>query len=192
MLNGDRFVCLNNAISNVTGSTFTVTEVNYHASWSLDSVSAGGGGFELTTIKIDDIVGAHLTQGVERIVLKLDVEGYETRALDGAAKTLREKDVMVIYEDHGSDSTCSNTAYMFASGFNVFYVSDEGSVRQMKSLADVSSVKRNHERGYNFAAAKRGGSFDRRAAEWIARGCVDSPEQEAGGCGTGVGEPARC
>lgn len=117
--------------------------------------------YKIETITIDSICDRFIAGNRDaRIVIKLDVEGAEIQAIEGAKSVLGSREVIVIYEDHGQDSSCSiSDLFMNNMGFDIFYCDEHGSIVQMKSLADVRSIKVDASTGYNFSACSKNSSF---------------------------------
>lgn len=108
------------------------------------SVSTAGG-IAVGTVSIDRIARSL----PEPLIIKLDVEGAEVRALKGAKRTLA-RDVVLIYEDHGNDSSCTNSRYILDElGFHVF---DPRLRRPCYGLSDIVRSKEHPSVGYNFVA----------------------------------------
>jgi FkbM family methyltransferase len=96
------------------------------------------------------------------IVVKLDVEGLESRliaTLDPSA----DDDVLVVYEDHGRDSTHATTASVLSKGFHVAFLYD-GHLRPIsaESVNELDTLKWNPLWGYNLVAAAGSGPAWRR------------------------------
>ncbi|MFL6239149.1 MAG: FkbM family methyltransferase [Actinomycetes bacterium] len=108
----------------------------------------------VSTITIDEL--AETAHG-RPLVVKLDVEGAEAQAVDGAERTGRE--ALWIYEDHGMDREHAATARFLASGFQVLDITSTGRATQISSLDQLSGIKTNRKLGYNFAAFHAAGPW---------------------------------
>lgn len=105
---------------------------------------------------IDCLVGQ-----ATRVLVKLDVEGAEPAALQGAAKTLARADVAILYEDHGSDADCRATQAMLKADLPIYEVTGSGIVCQLAGVRDVRQRKTNPSVGYNYVAVTPRGAYDR-------------------------------
>ena len=121
-----------------------------HASAHL-ALDAGAGANdtveEVETICIDDMV----PQGVAALI-KLDVEGAETAAIDGAARAIRQGSVF-IYEDHGSDLSSTVTQHFMALG-DMAVLSIETEPQRVSSAEHLAQIKTDRYKGYNFLAGR--------------------------------------
>jgi FkbM family methyltransferase len=88
----------------------------------------------------------------DRIIVKIDVEGAEPEAIEGAHRTI-ESGALLIYEDHGSDRSCSTTASLLEMGLDVYSL--EGGIERVHTLDQALALKTSHRKGYNFVAAAR-------------------------------------
>jgi len=82
------------------------------------------------------------------VVVKLDVEGAEIPAGEGAAQTLAERDVIFLFEDHGQDPECRVSRHLMDLGMVVL---SPGHPHPL-TIAEIRAVKTDPLRGYNFAA----------------------------------------
>jgi len=144
------------AIHARTGDTLTfVNTYRSHASAHLSSATPAGpedGTETVTTVAIDDLV----PQGRVALI-KLDVEGAEIAAVRGASRSLRDGSVL-IYEDHGADTTCETSAHLLNDPDMRLYSVQNG-LKRLRTVADVRAVKSDPFRGYNFMAARAGSSL---------------------------------
>lgn len=109
---------------------------------------------EVKTVSIDSVV-SRITIGKEfgRTIIKLDVEGAECQAIEGAAKTLASG-ALLIYEDHGRDRTCAVTQLLLRTNFDVYSLEPE--FRLIRGISDALALKKNRRKGYNFLAVAAG------------------------------------
>jgi FkbM family methyltransferase len=145
-VNRDRFQTLHRAIFARSGEIVKISQPGS------DHASAGIGeaGIDVETVTIDDL--ARTLRPSQLLVIKLDVEGVEIPAFQGASETLAGP-VVVMFEDHGSDPTSKVCRFVMETlGLSVFaYMQDRGFVRLM-SVDDASALKVNCKKGYNFFA----------------------------------------
>lgn len=153
-LNGRRFETLHRAIHESSGITVSIKqEGDNHA-----GAAVGAEGVPVLTITIDELVSSRPISSIP-LVIKLDVEGLEIVALKGASNTLMG-DVVVIYEDHGSDTESSVTEFVINTlGMQVVYYDDRLRPVVIQSAQDASALKRDRKRGYNFFALSTGSSL---------------------------------
>ncbi len=155
--NGASFTILHNALWRSSGERLIFrTGREAHAGGHLGSVAGFVGSWrleaseEVNTVTIDSIVSNLTSQNkFDRIVIKLDVEGAEREAIEGAQNAVA-RGALLIYEDHGSDRACSVTATLLDMGLCIYGL--EHGVRRMHALDDVMRSKANRRQGYNFLA----------------------------------------
>lgn len=101
------------------------------------------------TITIDTALQYVLPR--ELTILKIDVEGHEQAALDGARKTLNGSCV-VIYEEHGSGQ-CDVTVRLLDEGYSVLFM-NRGRFIRIRSGAEARQQLTRPAVGYNFVATR--------------------------------------
>ncbi|MEL6992840.1 MAG: FkbM family methyltransferase, partial [Pseudomonadota bacterium] len=102
---------------------------------------------EVETVCIDDLVPGGISA-----LIKLDVEGAEIAAIDGADRTIREGSVF-IYEDHGSDLGSAVTRhFMGQGGIAVFAI--ETRPQRVPDAEHLARIKTDRYKGYNFLAGR--------------------------------------
>jgi FkbM family methyltransferase len=113
------------------------------------------------TVAIDDLVPAGTAA-----LIKLDVEGAEIAAIDGAAHALAAGAVL-IYEDHGNDPDCTVSAHLLRDpDMRLFAIDDE--LVPMPDIATLHGRKTDPFKGYNFLAARHDSALLARIAEGFA------------------------
>jgi len=121
-----------------------------HASARLEGAAAAGPLDRVEcvpTLAIDDLVPEGLAA-----LIKLDVEGAEIAAIDGAKRALAEGAVL-IYEDHGNDPACEVSAHLLAQPQMRLHAIEAGLV-PLRDLDAIRARKRDPFTGYNFLAAR--------------------------------------
>jgi FkbM family methyltransferase len=172
-LNGDRFSCLHRAIARTSRQRLCLRHAEnfwdsgLHADTQV--IAANEGDFQaadlwVESISLDDLAEQFLGLRQGPVVLKLDVEGMEIAALQGAAALLAAHPLL-IYEDHGRfDREGSVGHYVFDKlGYNVF-AWDDGSKRmlEMLTLEAIHQRKKRANVGYNFFACSSQSPFYQR------------------------------
>lgn len=149
------------AVWDVPGEQVSMrTDPHRHAWASVDESlaaqldAAGFAAEEVPTTTVDALVAS--APGGDLVVVKLDVEGVELRALEGAGTTL-SGNAVVIYEDHGRDASSRTTeAVIERFGLDVFHLED-GTLRLQRLFKrDLPVLKADTRRGYNLIACKSG------------------------------------
>jgi len=141
------------AIHSHLGKTLQFVNVhNSHASARLGQPGTHDQTETVSTTTVD-----HVMKGQKPALIKLDVEGAEIAAFEGAVQTLRAGSIFV-YEDHGSDLTCETSAWFLnKSGFSVFAI--ENGMHPIKTIEDIQKIKTDPYKGYNFLAAQSNSSL---------------------------------
>lgn len=143
-----------NAISDTNGENVPLFKPGGHASVSLVSQASGGNDNAeeiVSTITIDSMLDAELNT-TDNFLLKLDVEGVEVKALQGASRLL-EKQPLIIYEDHADDQTSVVSRYVMEElKYDVIYIDEFGKIEAVKDLEQLEKIKSEAGFGYNFLA----------------------------------------
>jgi len=150
-LNGRRFECERFALSDSAGGIVRLGGPS-HAAMSILSDD----GEPVATETLDGIAARHGVDGP--VVIKLDVEGVEVRALAGAPR-LVSGNPLVLYEDHGSDTESRVTSHLLSTGWEVYDIESDVPTR-VTDAASLAALKTDPARGYNFAAFRGG--------DWLA------------------------
>jgi FkbM family methyltransferase len=161
-LNGNRFTCVRAAVADSSGQTLEFAVPKAHASASLKmhrDAPAGARIERVETVALDDIFRDHLEDFPGPKIIKLDVEGAEIAALEGARRLLAGREIAVIYEDHGHDPGCAVTEYLLDHiGFRAFFL-DSGKIQPINTKNDLVKLKVDSMRGYNLIACPAGSEF---------------------------------
>jgi FkbM family methyltransferase len=116
---------------------------------------------QVETLAIDDVVPAGTPA-----LLKLDVEGAEIAAIDGAARALADGAVL-IYEDHGNDPDCTVSLHLLTDpAMRLFAIED--TLVPMPDIATLRARKADPYKGYNFLAARAGSPLLDRISQGFA------------------------
>jgi len=159
-INGSSFTIIQAAVMEQAGKAVPFVNEGGHAGARVaGELEQFDGHPQLETVEttsIDVLAKRLRLEDTDHILIKLDVEGAEVAALRGAAATLRRRNVLLIYEDHGSDSECTVSRYVIEElGFDVYVANDYGPAKRV-SLEDISASKTNSQTGYNFVAVPPG------------------------------------
>jgi FkbM family methyltransferase len=161
-LNDKRFTCLNRAVSMRSGESLPFegrTHDSAHISTDLCGAGSQYSG-KVESISLDDIC-AMLQPKPDRLVIKLDIEGHEPETLM-TAECIRDRDVLIIFEDHGLDPSSRNTACVLGlGGFALFWIGDDGTSFRIENMSQLKRIKKPRNYGYNFFAVTVDGEFHR-------------------------------
>lgn len=152
-LNGNRYECLHNAISDESGNTVNLYGAK-HEAFSIVDEGDGSVRAEVKTLALNDLDGWLTKQGSGPTILKLDVEGVEIDALKGAGKML-QGDCLVQYEEHGCEETHEVSRYLKEQlGMRLFLGDEDGShMQEITTYEELDAMKVNARYGYDLFAA---------------------------------------
>ena len=140
--NDDRFGVSQNAIFATDGIKLGFTRGPHstrHIAYDL-----GRGVDTMTSVTLDTIAGDASPQ--QKVVVKLDVEGSEVEALAGCRRLL-QRDTLIIFEDHGNDSTHATTGFVMENALPVYWLTDHGRILAVPRPGDLDKLKINRYRG---------------------------------------------
>lgn len=129
-----------------------------HAGFSLHHNWHGGPKVnEVETISIDDLLaGENVDASDTPVLIKLDVEGVEARALAGAARTVGGQSAFLIEDAERNDVSEAVRHLRVDLGMSLFKF-DRGSFHEIESLDEIKSLKARHSSlqstGLNLVAA---------------------------------------
>lgn len=151
-MNAQRFEIMRRAISNQDDEVVAMYGKKHEARTIIAEEGAQPRS-QVNTISLDTLSESEVFLAAEKIVLKLDVEGVEVAALEGGKKLL-ERDIIVVYEDHGADRNHEVTAYIMNQAGMRTYAYDGGRFVNLTSIRELDAMKKNRRRGYDFFATK--------------------------------------
>ncbi|HVU62313.1 MAG TPA: FkbM family methyltransferase [Mycobacteriales bacterium] len=158
-LNDDRWRCVYAALWNVADETLTMhASRRFHASGTVVERIAFRTSLTSTisTVTVDELVARYASDTAREIVIKLDVEGAELPAIEGATETLRRRAWHLVYEDHGKDPTHAVTRFLMGElGLRVHALAGDGSFAQVSRLDALDEIKKDPRKGYNFVASSQ-------------------------------------
>ena len=150
-LNGQRIEIRHNAIHSKSGETVTLFGEKHEAFSIVEDGGVPRG--EVNTLAIGSLSTWLSSMNKSKVIIKLDVEGVETEAVDGIGD-LGGADVLIIYEDHGSDHEHTPTRHLMnLDGYKIF-VFRNGTVEEVTELAELDEIKKHKRYGYDFIATK--------------------------------------
>lgn len=151
-LNDGRFAALNRAIGSTSGERARVYGAKHEArsivAPSADAVPI----LDCETISVDDLADLPEFAGIDKFVVKLDVEGVEIAAFSGA-KRLLTGDTVFVYEEHGSDALHETTRHVLETmKLRVFWLG-EGRARELTTVDELDRIKKSRRAGYDMVAS---------------------------------------
>ncbi|MEW9836948.1 FkbM family methyltransferase [Mesorhizobium marinum] len=151
-LNEGRFSVLNRAIGATSGQRVRVYGAKHEArstvAPSVDAVPI----LDCETISVDDLADLPEFAGLDKFVVKLDVEGVEIAAFSGAQRLL-SGDTVFVYEEHGSDTRHETTRHvMDVMKLRVFWLGD-GRARELSTADELDRIKKSRRAGYDMVAS---------------------------------------
>ncbi|WP_414709596.1 FkbM family methyltransferase [Rhodopseudomonas sp.] len=153
-LNGDRFAILNCAIGEASGTAWL--SGTKHEAFSIAG-DASAGGEQVQVVSLDSLLEQGQLPAGGKSIVKLDVEGVEIEAIRGGQRLL-QGDVMILCEEHGSDSNHTVSRFILTQTALKLYVYDPASGRfeTIESFAILDRIKVASNVGYNvFGTASR-------------------------------------
>lgn len=167
-LNGNRYRCMNAAVGGNGGGFVGVAGRKHEAFWTYEANDDEHGA--VRRVSLDGVLGSDLDAQAPTVI-KLDVEGVEIEAIEGA-KTLLSGNSLLICEDHGSDRTHAVSRYLMNEAGLRLYIFDPtlGRFIRVEGPSVLDRVKRYRWVGYNVFAT-RSPVFESRlqSAQWICR-----------------------
>jgi len=141
------FVALRRAVWSEGGETLEVSWTpNRHAAASV----TGRRGARVASVETVTLAALHAAFAAGApVVTKLDVEGAEIPAIQGALPVAH--DVLFLYEDHGRDPAHKTTAYLLDHGLTVTSFRGQNP-QQIERAEQLDEIKVNDYEGYDFAA----------------------------------------
>ena len=153
-LNGNRFVALNRAIGETSGARVLIYGAKHEARSTIAPDHNTKPILDCITISLDEVAAHEAFAGLNKFIVKLDVEGVEIAAMT-SAKKLQKMDTVFLYEDHGSDRAHDTTRHVIEQlGMQVFWLGREEPATKILSVNQLDAIKRSRRFGYDFAASK--------------------------------------
>lgn len=122
------------------------------------TAAAGNTGTRRASVTTTTLDAIHAEHGDGRIgVVKLDVEGVESEAIDGGSSVLASG--LLVYEDHGRDRTHETTASVLNRGFDVRWPHGDGTYEPITDTSRLDGLKVKRRSGYNLVAFRPGSTW---------------------------------
>jgi len=161
-LNNGDLRCLPGILWSVSCETLTLCDYAQRSGAATvpDLIPKGGDAsdsrYEICSVGHDDLLKLGLLPDRCNLIVTLDIGAAEIPAPLGARELLKGAVTVIIYEDHGSDSTHRVSRFMFESLRWMVYCRDAFScqVLPVRSTADVFERTQNAYTGYNFIACE--------------------------------------
>jgi FkbM family methyltransferase len=155
-LNGGRFRAVHQAIWDESGKTLKLHGERHEGRSLRADWSAGGASEDVETISLDDAADRYLPDRSFPLLVKLDVEGVEIEAFKGGRRLIAEG-ALIAYEDHGKEPTHPVSQFVMSLGDVEIWNLEQGRTpKRVASLEQMSAIKRDRKRGYNFFAFRSG------------------------------------
>jgi FkbM family methyltransferase len=152
-INAERFQALNRAIGSTSGERVRIYGAKHEARSMVAPSEGAVAILDCETITVDDIAAMPEFDGLEKFIVKLDVEGMEIAAFSGASRLL-ERDTAFVYEDHGSDREHKVTRHAIDTlKLRVFWLG-EGGAREVRSPDELGKIKKTRRFGYDMVATR--------------------------------------
>jgi FkbM family methyltransferase len=115
-----------------------------HAGMSIDSNWYGASGKvanQVQTMTIDDILAREqIDPATTPLIIKLDVEAVELRALKGASRAIAGQSVIYIEDAQDGEASAALRYLVDEKGCALFYY-EHGQLRQLTSYAEIAALK---------------------------------------------------
>ncbi len=156
--NDRSFTLMHRALSQSSGEKVCFfSSADHHASSTLiEGLSPSDAREELvTSISLEDLLieqSSYQSRADALTFVKLDVEGLERRIISTILPD-RHGNVVLLYEDHGSD-TEHVTKVVLEQGFRVAFLADDGSIEPIRpgGVGRLDQLKTDSGHGYNLLA----------------------------------------
>jgi FkbM family methyltransferase len=151
-LNNKRFEIQHNAVYSQSGKSVEISD-DKHEARSIAGAQESKADNSVTTICLDELEDWYVKTKRKHLIIKLDVEGVEIDALQGA-QSLLKLDPCIMFEDHGNDMAHTVATYLKNELEMRIFFSDKDGCRELFDLSEMNKIKKNPRNGYDFVAAK--------------------------------------
>lgn len=153
LLNDGRYIALNRAIGATSGEHVRIFGAKHEARTTVDPADGSQPILECETISVDDLAALPLFSGLDKFIVKLDVEGVEISAFSGATRLLAG-DTVFVFEDHGSDIDHATTRHALdVLKLRVFWLG-HGRRREITAPEQLVDIKKSRRFGYDMVATR--------------------------------------
>ena len=136
---------VNAAIWSVDGVSMSINREGPNQSHSAEVASSGS---EVVSRSIDSLVAEHSLVPSD-LLIKIDCEGAEVNAVDGATGSAK-RGAAFILEEHGSDAECRISRHLFELGWKVAMFDDACRTwTEVTTISAIENMKTDRVRGYN-------------------------------------------
>ena len=147
-LSSNAITVVNAAIWNIDGVPMNINRDGPNQGHSAEVASSGA---EVVSRSIDSLVTEYSLDPRD-LLIKIDCEGAEVNAVDGAIESAR-RGAAFILEEHGSDAECKISRHLFGLGWNVAMFDDTTRTwSKVTSISAIEAMKTDRVRGYNILA----------------------------------------
>lgn len=154
--NQNRFSTLHRAVTAQTGDKVRLYgRKHYGMSLRRDWHPADSSEFEeVETITIDEAAGHFPPSRAHPALIKIDVEGAEIEAIQGASQLI-DQGALLVFEDHGKEPTHAISRFVLAQeAIVVWWIEGSRPPVRIAAIEQVAAIKQNPISGYNFFACR--------------------------------------
>ena len=141
-LNQCRVKTLQYAVWSTSGLTLSLRPGAHEAR------GVGDGEEKVQSLSLDELIAATAPKGPT--VVKLDVEGAEIEILS-SSRSFLNSDVLLIYEDHGSDPSHAVSRFVLQLGYKIHFL-QATNITPIEKISQIDHLKHHSGTGYNFIA----------------------------------------
>jgi FkbM family methyltransferase len=150
-LNKSSFKVINAAIWDSDGVSMSVAEIGSNQEFHAEIADASKSADKVVISRsIDSLVQEHALVGAD-LVVKIDCEGAEIHAVNGAVTTAAAGATFIL-EDHGNDPSCRVSKHVLGLGWSVAIPAARGRWTVVTDVAQVKAIKLESHVGYNVLA----------------------------------------
>lgn len=152
-LNGNRYECVHRAVFDKDGQKLNFFGRKHEARSLEPQLGSDIARGEVLSVTLDRIIADSGLGEHDTFVLKLDVEGVEIKALNGALSLLK-KNILVVYEDHGNDNSHTVSRHLSEECGMRLFAHENRKFFELEEVGELDRLKTNRRRGYDFFATQ--------------------------------------